>query len=83
MILPEDYYRRYGENLSTTGNPKEAWWQTEKDFSRTYSDEERGIILHRFKDYESFCSAFRRYNSTGMPGHIEIKIVLIGDVKIK
>lgn len=78
MLLPDDYFQKYGENLSHTGNPKEAWWETEREFNRTYSVPDKGVTLRRFMTYESFQAAYRRYNTTGLPGHIEIHILVVG-----
>lgn len=77
MILPRDYFAVYGENLSATGNPKEAFWETEKEFNRRYNTTAGPEVLRRFASYESFQAAQRRYNSTGRLDHIEIKILIV------
>lgn len=72
MILPDDYFKTYAENLSTTGNPKEAWWETEQEFNRRYSCTAPGVVVRRFKTYRSFQASYRQYKKGGLPGHIEI-----------
>lgn len=75
MLLPREYFAVYGEKLNLTGNPKEAWWETEKEFNRRYSTTAGPEVLRRFKSYDSFCESFRLYRMGVKPGHIEIVIL--------
>lgn len=78
MLLPAKYFKVYAEKLSVTSGPKEAWDETEREFNRRYSATEEGVVLRRFKNYDSFQAAYRKYRTTGMlPGHIEIHILLV------
>lgn len=81
MLLPDEYFKTYGEHLSLTGEPKAAWYETEKAFNRMYSDPARNITLCRFTSYESFQAAYRRYNTTGLPSHLEIHIIVVPEIK--
>lgn len=82
MLLPKDFFAVYGDNLSATGNPKEAYDLTEKEFSRRYNaTASADVIFRRFKDYESFAAAYRSYNRSGMPEFVKIKIILVNGIK--
>jgi hypothetical protein len=81
MLLPEDYFAVYGEKLAEIGQPKEAFFETEKQFNRMYCNPARPVVLRRFVSYESFQAAYRRYNSTATIDHIEIKILFVGELK--
>jgi len=82
MILPKDFFAVYGDNLSATGNPKEAYDLTEKEFSRRYNaTTSEDVVFRRFKDYESFTAAHRRYKVSGMPEFVKIKIILVNGIK--
>lgn len=75
MLLPREYFAVYGDKLSVTSNPKEAWWETEKEFNRRYNTTAGPEVLRRFKSYESFCESYRLFRNGVRPGHIEIVIL--------
>jgi hypothetical protein len=77
MLLPEDYFAVYGEKLAEIGEPKLAWWETEREFNRMYSNPARGKVVRRFINYESFTASYRRYRQGGGPGRIEVHILIV------
>lgn len=77
MLLPEDYFEVFSEKLAETGEPKLAWWETERQFNRLYSNPARGKVVRRFVNYESFTSSYRRYRNGREPGRIEIHILIV------
>lgn len=80
MLLPRGYFTVYGAMLSHTGNPKEAWFETEKEFNRRYSFAGDPEVLRRFKSYDSFCESFRLYRNGVKPGHIEVVILEMPEI---
>ena len=76
MLLPDDYFKVYAEKLGVTSGPKEAFWETEKEFSRRYSCSRSDVRLCRYKDYKTFQVSFNRYRREGLPKTIEIVIMI-------
>lgn len=77
MLLPDEYFSVYAEKLSVTSGPKEAWWETEKEFNRRYSCSRSDVVLRRFKTYRSFQASYNRYRKEGWPGSVEIVILFV------
>jgi len=80
MLLPDEYFAVYAEKLGVTTGPKEAFWETEKEFARRYSCSRPDIVLRRFKSYDSFCESFRLHRKGVKPGHIEIVILEMPEI---
>ena len=72
LLTPASYFARYGENLSLTSSPHEAWWETEREFNRTYSYGE--LVFRRYMNFNSFRDAFRRWQKGEIPSQIIIHI---------
>lgn len=72
LFSPGGYFAAYGRNLSLTSSPHEAWWETEKQFNRTYSHGE--LVYRRFLNFNSFRDAFRRWQKGEKPDRVVIHI---------
>lgn len=70
MLTNEGYFARYGENLSRTSTTYEAWYETEREFSRTYSS--GGTIIRRFLNYNAFREALRLHKQGVRPSYAKI-----------
>lgn len=70
MLRPEEYFARYGEHLADPDNPKPylAWLRTEADFRTLYPP------FYRFKNYDSFRQAHRRYRQGERPTQIILQM---------
>ena len=77
MLLPDEYFQVYGEKLAEIGEPKRAWDETEKEFNRCFSSTASNVVFRRFNSYRSFQASFRQYKKGGLPGHIEVVILLV------
>lgn len=75
MLLPDDYFKVYAEKLGVTSGPKEAFWETEKEFARRYSCSRPDVVLRRFKNYKSFRVSYNNYKKHGWPESIEVVIM--------
>lgn len=73
LFTPGGYFAAYGRNLTVTSSPYEAWWETEKQFNRTYSHGE--LVYRRFLNFNSFRDAFRLWQSGQRPDRIVIHIL--------
>lgn len=76
MLLPDEYFAVYAEKLGVTSGPKEAFWETEKEFSRRYSCSRPDVVLRRFSSFKSFQVSYNAYKREGWPKTIEIVIVV-------
>ncbi len=77
MLLPDEYFQVYAEKLGETSGPKEAWWETEREFNRRYSCSRPDVVLRRFKTYRSFQASYNRYKKEGWPTSVEIVILIV------
>jgi len=75
LLAPVAYFKRYGENLTVTITPYEAWLRTESEFIQIHSTS--SIVLRRYLKYTAFRDAFRRHMDGKTPRYIKIHLEIV------
>lgn len=73
MLAPAEYFAKYGEHLSESETPYEAWLKTERDFYKLYA-------LRRFVTYSAFREAHRLFRAGQETHRITLHVV---EIKIR
>ena len=63
LLIPDEYFARYGAHLATAKNGREAWENTERDLFRDTG-------LRRFRSYDSFRVKFSEFRAGTASGRV-------------